>query len=166
MSGKTCENDKVYSVFSASAADITVPKGGCIIREGEHPQYLYFIRQGEVQLSKPSAEEKVFTFEKKRPGQLLAASHLFNPIPSLFQADSIEDSRLLRLPITDIENLTAHDYEFAVALFKQLNAENGVLLSQCRDYIFCGSRQEVYAVLIRLAEKLGCYQCNHQTCKL
>ncbi|MBU9713839.1 Crp/Fnr family transcriptional regulator [Evansella tamaricis] len=135
--------------------EITAQKGNIIFFEGDSPDHLYFIKEGKIRLTKLSEDGKVFFLQTKKSQDLLGELNLFNGFTHRFDAEVVQDCKLLRFDRKEIENLLAKDTDLAACLLKILSIENQTLLHQFRDLIFCGKQGAVFAMLIRLSNEYG-----------
>jgi CRP-like cAMP-binding protein len=102
--------------IAAIAREVQFPSGQFVLRDSQPLDALYVILDGSVQLSR--ASEALYT---ARQNEVLGAWALFeedNPMP--VSAQTLEDTRLLRIGRDDFYDLLADNSEITSAIFSTL----------------------------------------------
>ncbi|WP_416151327.1 Crp/Fnr family transcriptional regulator [Salipaludibacillus sp. HK11] len=148
-------SDEMRTLFLSHGTEIIAKQGNVLFFEGDEPNYLYLINEGQVRLSKTSAEGKVFFLQKKNSNDLIGELSLYNQFKYHFNAEVTQDASLLRFKRLDIEKLMLHYSEISIAYMQWLSSQNHTMLAQFRDLVFCGKQGAVFSVLIRLSNEYG-----------
>ncbi|SER93400.1 Crp/Fnr family transcriptional regulator [Salipaludibacillus aurantiacus] len=138
-----------------TGSEISVAKGSLLLREGELPDYIYFINKGQVRLTKTSSEGKVFFLQNKKQNDLIGELSLFNHLNCQFNAEVTQDAELLRFKRDELEKLMINKQELSVAYMQWLSSQNHIMMAQFRDLVFCGKQGAVFSILIKLSNEYG-----------
>ncbi|MCR6107400.1 Crp/Fnr family transcriptional regulator [Salipaludibacillus agaradhaerens] len=147
--------ESMQELLVKEGTEVSANKESIIFYEGEVPKHIYFILEGQVRLTKTSAEGKVFFLQKKKQYDLLGELSIFNSLKYQYNAEVTQGALLLRFTCNQLERLLIAHEELAVAFMKWLSKENQVMMAQFRDLVFCGKQGAVFSILVRLSNEYG-----------
>lgn len=101
------------AALGAIAREVPVLAGDTIYREHDHPDALYMVLQGAVQL-----HQGLRTISVAGPRETFGIWALFDPEPRVMSATAMEDSRLLRIDRNEFNDLLADDVRIAQGIIR------------------------------------------------
>ncbi|MBU2503204.1 cyclic nucleotide-binding domain-containing protein, partial [bacterium] len=101
------------AALGAIAREVSVMAGDTIYREHDHPDALYMVLQGAVQL-----HQGLRTISVAGPRETFGIWALFDPEPRVMTATAMEDSRLLRIERNEFNDLLADDVRIAQGIIR------------------------------------------------
>jgi len=111
-------------VSLAAVADRTVervyPRGAMVFRRGETCHGLYVVLEGQVKIYRSSPDGREQVLHVEGPGEPLAELPLFDGGPYPASARTLEESRLLFLPLDAFQSLYRRNPEIADAVIHDL----------------------------------------------
>ncbi|ACL69351.1 Crp/Fnr family transcriptional regulator [Halothermothrix orenii] len=130
-------------------------KGEVIFFENDDNRNLYVLVSGRVKLSMLSAEgkEKVLTILQE--GDIFGEVSLFDQDPLPVTAEVIKDSRLIVLPVKDLENIIMKNPKVAIKIIEALAKKTRLLTGQIRDLVFYDAEGRLASLLLRFAKDFG-----------
>ncbi|UCZ52049.1 Crp/Fnr family transcriptional regulator [Bacillus shivajii] len=134
---------------------IEAEKGSYLFNEGDKPKHIYLVETGKVRLSKTYTDGKTFFLQLKKKDDVIGELSLYNMLIHQYNAEVVQEARLLRFRREEVEQLFMKHTELATKYMKWLSTENQTLLAQFRCLVFCGKEGAVFSVLIRLSNEYG-----------
>lgn len=113
-------SDSALAAVAGRTAERFYPRGAMVFRKGEVCHGLYLVLEGRVKVyrSSPDGREQILHIEG--PGNPLAELPLFDGGPYPASARTLEDSRLLFLPLDAFQSLYRQNPEVADAVIRDL----------------------------------------------
>ena len=105
--------------LAANAARVTLRPGEQLFAEGEAGDVAYVITSGHVEISKRSGDRDVH-LANRGPGEVIGEMALLQDAPRSASATASEESQLVAIPRSEIDELLATSVEAVRALFRVL----------------------------------------------
>jgi len=113
--------DVIQSVYPVSTEAIAyarqhitlhrIPKGGLLVRAGEHCDHLYFVQKGVLRGFVKQDNKEITTWITAENEMISSISSYFQQIPSIENIEAIEESFLVALHRNDMQYLYDHHQE-------------------------------------------------------
>ncbi len=137
----TDRNTKVYK------------KKESVYREGEYPHALYYIKSGKVKLSRSSDYGKEFITSLLGPGEFLGYLALLENEPYHEEANVLEDSEIILIPVDDFRKLINSNREVANNFIKILSRNALDQEERLLKLAYGNIRERVASILVHIYEK-------------
>ncbi|WP_188622446.1 Crp/Fnr family transcriptional regulator [Caldalkalibacillus thermarum] len=135
--------------------DHTFEAGSYLFWEGEQADKLFYIKQGQVKLTKTNAEGKEFTLHMFQEGDLVGELAGFTTLKHSYNALVTKDSIIGVIQTRDLEVLLWQHGDLAVEFIKWMGLMNRITETKVRDLMFYGKPGALCSTLIRLANTYG-----------
>lgn len=132
-----------------------ISQGEKIYWEGEECQYLYFLKQGAVKLTKSSDEGKDLVLYYFQPGDLFGDLKDDIHLTNSYTAEAISDCTLGVIQQNDLESLLWQNGDLAIDFMKWLGYMQRFLQTKLRDLLFFGKNGALASTLIRMSNTYG-----------
>jgi CRP/FNR family transcriptional activator FtrB len=139
-------DDRLLKRLDAITEPVNVAEGDELTRQGEMPQHLHVLLEGQVALSSTAADGTTAVVEVVHPvGHFVLASVLAE-LPYLMSARAVARSRLLAIDAVALMVLVENEPELATTLLRSVSRDFRNMVRQVRD------------LKLRTAtQRLGCY---------
>lgn len=148
------DKDAARGLVSAMA-QLDLPRGHVLFREGEQGDCLYVIRTGKVKLGRRSVDGRENLLSVLGPGEMFGELSLFDPGPRTATATAVSDVVLYELSHTELlgwlERFPTVARYLLGALAQRLRRTNEALA----DLVFSDVPGRVAKALLDLAERFG-----------
>jgi len=123
----------------------------------------YLIRRGRVKVSRLSSDGREITLCLCHSGDFFGEESLVADAPRACQAQALDDTTLLVLPITPLQRLMHEETPFAVALARLMGQRREQVEEQVEDLAFRDVGGRLARLLIALADQQGLSQADGHT---
>lgn len=148
--------------LSSDIWDKYLPLGTCkkkkagdfLIRTGDNPKGLYFVKRGKVKSNILGKDGMLKTIQIVSEGCTFGDQFVFHEQPGLFEALIIEDTELCFFSKETILDIMKKDFEFNLFIIKSLSIKSRMLACQLEDTCLRNILQSV----CRILHSLCCYE--------
>jgi CRP/FNR family transcriptional regulator len=130
-------------------------KGEILVRAGDDPSGVFFLKSGRVReysISKKGEEVVVNIFKK---GAFFPMSYAINKTPNLYYFEAMEDLELVKAPIDDVVEFLKKDPDILFDLLRRVYIGTDGLLSRM-GYLMSGNAYErLIAELLIVGKRFG-----------
>jgi CRP/FNR family transcriptional activator FtrB len=124
----------------------TVAPDAVLSRQGDMPQTLHVLLDGQVALSSTAADGTTALIEVLHPIDHFVLASVLSRLPYLMTARAVTSARLLAIDAAGLLDLVAHEAQLANTLLRSVSREFRTMVRQVRDL-----------KLRTAAQRLGCY---------
>jgi len=128
--------------------------GDYLIRIGDNPEGLYFIKKGKVKGNLLGKDGNVKTFQIVGEGCLFGEQFIFHEQPGLFEAIIVENSELYFFDKDTVIELMKKDFEINLFIIKSLAVKSRMLAIQLEDMCLRNILQSICRILFTIS----CYE--------
>lgn len=147
------EQANFLSLMSISRSE-RVPAGRELIRQGQPSDHLHVLLDGEVELfAQWNGRESTMAVVLPVSSFILAAC--MRDAPYLMSARTLEPSRLMLIPASDLRAMFRRDPEFAVAVIEELAACYRAIVRTTKSLKLRNTRERLAAYLLRYSRRMG-----------
>lgn len=132
-----------------------IKKGSRLFWEGDKADYLYYIKQGRVKLTKSSDNGSFFTLYLYREGDLISSGDCMAEAVHLLGAEAVEDCELGLIQRKDLEVLLWQHGDLAVEFMRWQSTMHMLTQTKFRDLLMFGKPGALSSLLIRLNNTYG-----------
>lgn len=132
-----------------------VKKGSCLFREGDKAEYLYYIKQGRVKITKSADHGGSFTLYLHHDGDLIGYGDVLADSAYLLGAEAIEYCDLGLIQRKDLEVLLWQHGDLAVEFMRWQATMHRLTQTKFRDLMMFGKPGALCSLLIRLNNSYG-----------
>jgi len=125
---------------------ITVAPDGVLSRQGDMPQTLHVLLDGQVALSSTAADGTTALIEVLHPIDHFVLASVLSRLPYLMTARAVTRARLLAIDAAGLLDLVEREAQLANTLLRSVSREFRTMVRQVRDL-----------KLRTAAQRLGCY---------
>ena len=111
-----------WKALLAHTAEIELPSGETLLRQGESGRTLYFVATGAVRVSVVYGDQALGLLREVLPGSVLGEVAFFDAGPRTAKVWAVEDSTLLRLNFEDYQKFAAANPQRSTELLFALGA--------------------------------------------
>lgn len=130
------------------------PQGLTMIRQGEAADFLFILLEGQVELFASWAERET-TMAVVRPiGTFILAASI-RDAPYLMSARTLERSRIMLVPSSDLRAVFQEDSAFAMAIIHELAGCYRAVVRHAKGLKLRNSRERIASYLLRQARFAG-----------
>lgn len=122
---------------------------------GAEANRLFYLKQGQVKLTKASVEGKEFSLHFFQEGDLIADLSLFNGHHYSYSGIVTKKSVIGIIQRQDLELLLWQNGDFALEFMKWMSFMNRIIDSKLRDLMFHGKPGALCSTLIRMSNTYG-----------
>lgn len=135
---------------------ISLRQGEYLFYEGDTANYFYFVRAGQISITKGVSSGRVLSLRLAAKGSVIGELPLFQEKPSyLFNAMARTDSEVYAIDMATLERYLEKKPKLALNLLRILGAHARKQHSKFRDLVLYGKKGALYSTLIRLANSYG-----------
>lgn len=132
----------------------TFPAGAELIRQGDPADYLHIVLDGAVELYSHWGTQDC-TMEVVRPVGTFILAACIKDVPYLMSARTLEKSRLVLVPASDLRAVFRRDPEFAVSSITELATHFRIMVRHAKGLKLRNSRERIAAYLLNLSRQQG-----------
>lgn len=136
------------------------PEGLTMIRQGERADFLHVLLEGQVELFAAWAGREATMAVLKPLGTFILAATI-RDAPYLMSARTLERSRIMLIPSTDLRLVFRQDSEFATAIIQELAAGYRAVVRHAKGLKLRNSRERIASYLMRQARIAGDVRSFH-----
>lgn len=130
------------------------PAGVELIRQGDPADFLHVVLEGAVELF-ASWGEKQSTMAMVRPLGTFILAACIKDVPYLMSARTVERTRVLMIPVSDLRGVFRRDTEFAVSVVTELAGAYRIMVRHAKDLKLRNARERIAAYLLRQSAAAG-----------
>jgi CRP-like cAMP-binding protein len=142
-------------LLRAHATLQTIPRQGLVYSPGEAPSHLYLVEQGEVRLSRITADGRELTLELAGPGELFGELEILLRRPRECQAQARGECTLWALERGALGALVERDAGFGRWLTERMGERQSRMQERLETLLFKSANGKVAQVLLELAGRYG-----------
>ncbi|MDD3448648.1 MAG: helix-turn-helix domain-containing protein [Gammaproteobacteria bacterium] len=132
--------------LTRNAITLNLPRAADLFEQGEEPEFLHVLLDGGVQLLGGATDGRETVVEVVRPVDCFILAAVLSSEPYLMTARTLEPTRVLLIPATELRQQLAEDPQLALTLLATLS-------KQYRDMV-----RNIKNLKLRTAvQRLGCY---------
>lgn len=128
------------------------PAGTELIRQGGPADYLHIVLDGSVELYSHWGEQTC-TMEVVQPLGTFILAACIKDAPYLMSARTLEKSRVVRVPASDLRAVFRRDPEFAVSTITELATHFRIMVRHAKGLKLRNSRERIAAYLLNLSRQ-------------
>lgn len=136
------------------------PEGLTMIRQGQPADFLHVLLEGQVELYAAWAGREATMAVLKPIGTFILAATI-RDAPYLMSARTLERSRIMLIPSTDLRLVFRQDSEFATAIIQELAAGYRAVVRHAKGLKLRNSRERIASYLMRQARIAGDVRSFH-----
>ncbi|MBO9606832.1 MAG: Crp/Fnr family transcriptional regulator [Paenibacillaceae bacterium] len=143
--------ERLYSVMYAKSAKA----GTRLYWEEDTADKLYYVKKGQVRISKTVDNGRTLTLYIHKAGDLFGQIDPFRNSAQIFTAEVIEDSEIGVIQQKDLEVLLWQHGDLAIEFMKWMGLMHRMTQSKFRDLLMFGKPGALCSLLIRLSNTYG-----------
>lgn len=143
-----------FAELMASSYVQTFPQGLEMIRQGDPADFLHIVMEGSVELVGQWAGREC-TMAVVSPVSTFILAACIRDAPYLMTARTLERTRIVLVPASDLRAMFRRDTEFAVAVINELAACYRTVVRSAKNLKLRNSRERVAAYLLRQSMLAG-----------
>jgi CRP/FNR family transcriptional activator FtrB len=143
-----------FDALMYSAVAERFPAGQELIRQGARAEYLHVVVEGSVELY-ADWQGRSTTMAVVQPVGTFILAACVRDLPYLMSARTLEPSRLLLVPATDLRAIFRRDPEFAVSIVGELAGAFRSMARHAKNLKLRTSRERVAGYLLKQSELAG-----------
>jgi CRP/FNR family cyclic AMP-dependent transcriptional regulator len=138
------------------AVEKRVPVGTVLFMDGEKADQLFLIEDGQLKMTKATADGKELTLQVFAAGELVGMSGLFEQdVTFTATATMLESGTVRVIPRSKLEHLLLQHGEFCAEFLRWMTLMNRRMQSKFRDLLLNGKTGALYSTLIRMCNSYG-----------
>lgn len=141
--------------FFARARIMHYKKGDTILRAGDEPQGVFFIKRGYVRIYSLSPEGEEMTLIIFKPQDFFPMIWAFNNTQNMFYVEAMTSVELYRLPREEFIGFIKGNPEVLFELMSKILVRLGGLLQRMQYLAFGNAYSRVASILFICAERFG-----------
>lgn len=130
------------------------PAGLELIRQGARADFLHVVVEGRVELS-AEWQGRSTTMAVVHPVETFILAACIRDLPYLMSARTLEPSRLLLIPASDLRAIFRSDAEFAVSIVGELAGAFRSMARHAKNLKLRSSRERVVGYLLEQSDRAG-----------
>ncbi len=142
--------DHVVEVFSRASDFSVYRKGEALFLQDDPTDWFYLILSGWVKLFRETMDGNEAVIEIVSSGQLVAETAIFENNEHAYSAVAIEDSGVLRLPVSALQNAIEKDNQLALAMLGSLSLHRKRQTREIESLTLQNASQRIGCFLLRL----------------
>lgn len=143
-----------FAALMQDAETLRFPAGEELIRQGARADFLHVVVDGTVELY-ADWQGRSTTMAVVQPVGTFILAACVRDLPYLMSARTLEPSRLLLVPASDLRAVFRHDPEFAVAIVGELAGAFRSMARHAKNLKLRTSRERVAGYLLKQSELAG-----------
>ena len=132
-----------------------VPGGMVLFRQGELPNALHVLLEGQVALGGAAPDGTVAVVEVVTPVDMFILAAVLTDAPYLMSARTITPARLLLIPAAPLRELIASEAGLALRMLASLSLQYRKMVRQIKDLKLRSAAQRLGCFLLALASERG-----------
>lgn len=137
-----------FEALMASSYAQNFPQGLEMVRQGDPADFLHIVLEGSVELFAQWAEREC-TMAVVRPVSTFILAACIRDAPYLMSARTLERSRIILVPASDLRAMFRRDTEFSVSVINELAACYRAIVRNAKTLKLRNSRERVASYLLR-----------------
>ncbi len=143
-----------FEVLMISSYAQAFPQGLELIRQGDPADFLHIVLEGSVELfAQWSGRECTMAVVRPVSTFILAAN--IRDAPYLMSARTLERTRIVLVPASDLRAMFRRDTEFAVAVINELASSYRSVVRNAKSLKLRNSRERIASYLLRQSQLAG-----------
>lgn len=135
---------------------ITLKAGEYLFHEGDHAEYFYFVRAGQIFIMKYAESGRVLSLRLATKGSIIGELPLYEEKPTyIFNAVAQVPSEVYAIEFPTLHSYLEKKPSLAISLLKIIGQHMRKQHSKFRDLVLYGKKGALYSTLIRLANSYG-----------
>lgn len=143
-----------FETLMASSYAQNFPQGLDLIRQGDPADFLHIVLQGSVELFAQWSGREC-TMAVVRPVSTFILAACIRDAPYLMSARTLERTRIVLVPASDLRGMFRRDTEFAVSVINELAACYRSVVRSAKSLKLRNSRERVGSYLLRQSVLAG-----------
>ena len=143
--------DKLKSIMYTK----TVMAGSYLFWDGDPADYLYYVKKGQVKLTKTTDNGNKITLYLHNAGDMFGQIDPFQQSTQTFNAEVIEDAEFGVIQQKDLETLLWQHGDLAIEFMKWMGVMHRMTQTKFRDLLLYGKPGALCSLLIRLSNSYG-----------
>ncbi|MEB3103745.1 Crp/Fnr family transcriptional regulator [Ferviditalea candida] len=132
-----------------------VTSGTHLFWDGEPSEHLYYVKSGQIHITKSTEEGKELILFIRQDGDLFGEIGSVGKPVHTFNAKVVQDSMIGFIPHEDLEQLIGQNGGFAVEFMRWMGLMHQATQAKFRDLLLYGKSGALASTLIRLAKTYG-----------
>lgn len=130
--------------------------GEYLFHEGDHAKYFFFVRSGQIFITKFAESGRVLSLRLATKGSIIGELPLYeeNPI-YIFNAVAQSSAEVYAIEFPTLHNYLEKKPSLAINLLKIISVHMRKQHSKFRDLVLYGKKGAIYSTLIRFANSYG-----------
>src|SRR5579875_546228 len=142
--------DEVLAAVDQLASIIVVDHAQELVRQGQKPDKLYYVLEGQIALSSTAPDGSTAVVEVVHPPGDVVLASLVLDLPYLQTAYAVTRSRLIAIEADGLRALLARTPQMAIGMLQTLSRDFRALIRQIRDLKVRTAAQRLGAYLLAL----------------
>ena len=135
---------------------VTLKGGEYLFHEGDHAKYFYFVRSGQIFITKFAESGRVLSLRLATKGSIIGELPLFEKTPIyIFNAVAQSPSEVYAIEFPILHTYLEKKPALAINLLKIIGMHMRKQHSKFRDLLLYGKKGAIYSTLIRFANSYG-----------
>lgn len=135
---------------------LTLKPDEYLFREGDHAKYFYFVRSGQIFITKFAESGRVLSLRLATHGSIIGELPLYEENPVyIFNAIAQSPSEVYAIEFTTLHSWLEKKPSLAINLLKIIGVHMRKQHSKFRDLVLYGKKGAIYSTLIRFANSYG-----------
>lgn len=143
-----------FTALMQAAYSQRFPGGLELIRQGDRADFLHVVVEGSVELS-ADWQGRTTTMAVVKPVGTFILAACVRDLPYLMSARTLEPSRLLLIPASDLRSIFRSDPEFAVSIVGELAGAFRSMARHAKNLKLRTSRERVACYLLKQSQLAG-----------
>lgn len=135
---------------------VTLKSGEYLFREGDHAKNFYFVRAGQIFITKFAESGRVLSLRLATRGSIIGELPLYEEVPIyIFNAVAQSPSEVYAIEFPTLHKWLEKKPSLAINLLKIIGMHMRKQHSKFRDLVLYGKKGAIYSTLIRFANSYG-----------
>lgn len=156
------ENDLDLKFFAKVGKNVTFKKGETILRPGENPAGIYYIKKGLVRLYSISASGQEITFNIYKPESYLFMMWALSEIENNYFFDALTEVEAIKAPEEKVLEFIKSEPDLLYRLNKRTMVGLEAIITTTQTLIFGNATTKIAATFVVLAKRFGKNGKNNQ----
>ncbi len=146
---------KLISLFKEYDTLMRVKKGRILFGVDDSPTKMYLVKTGAVKIYRYTEDGKEVMLHIHGPGELITISPLFKEMDHVVYAESLVDTELYWVPLSQFRQLTKEDPEILLEIGKALADNWDEVEDKIEAFVTHDSLGRLAYIILQLANKYG-----------
>ena len=135
---------------------VALKTGEYLFHEGDHAKYFYFVRSGQIFITKFAESGRVLSLRLATRGSIIGELPLYEETPVyIFNAVAQSQSEVYAIEFPTLHSWLEKKPTLAINLLKIIGMHMRKQHSKFRDLVLYGKKGAIYSTLIRFANSYG-----------